>query len=704
MLADRGLGGGVLTERQKYEVACLAVLAVVMAAALVAGGHFDFTISTRPVAFLDGSCGPRLWSNGLECQREGEWEVGQTGWTLKPGRSGEVLAKVSLTPESGLTRLLAGGRADRHARLSLSASGVAAPGALVEVSLSADGRSFIPLALRLPLDGHKVALTALADGQDSVWIKLRIAGEGAADGAPPVILSRIHVTATKAPLSIPNLAIAALLVLTPLLAYCLRIEAENKWAMPYALGVLCGLALLVEAITGTWTFSDDPIRWWELTTDGAERDWYLFVPYLVLLALSGARAWGEPLPGKRIVPWGWFALAGIFVWGLSRRIVAFAHVVDQVLESDVVGYREIARAATSPYDTHFREPLWIWMNTGWLTVVGWDAPQVRILSLIMSLIMVAVAYKVFRDYTGRPLIGGLVAVLLFMNPYLIRLSVRGFREEAYAATVLAVVYFALVPTPALSLRVQVVGLALAGAAMQLLRFNSYAMVLPLLLLWAWRKAEGKRILAAIPILFILAVSIPHVLHNDKVYGDPLYSINMHVSWYRNYEFSVAKGAPCEGCPSREEYFVTPYAGPPVTPFQYLFGMHSLGEIAITTLKGYWTIYLTPTEWFAVQTGTRSLAGYALYLLGLGLVLASRYREMVVLIMLLANFLPFLSTYNMEARIAVYTVPFVTFILAYGLVWTFDKILERGTSVGARWASIEDRRPRAWAEDEVAGAR
>ena len=693
-----------MTERQKYELACVALLAVVTAAALVAGGHFDFAISTRPVAFFDGSCGPRLWSNGIECQREGEWEVSQTGWALKPGQSGQVLAKVELTPESALTRRLAGGRADRRARLALALSGTAASGTRIDVALSEDGRSFTPLEQRVLLDGNKVALASLKDGQDKFWIRLTVAGGGTAGDGSSVVFSRVRVMATKAPLAIPNLAIAALLVLTPLLAYSLRAETENRWAMPYALGVLCGMAVLVEAITRTWTFADDPIRWWELTTDGEERDRYLFLPYLLLLGLLGWRSWGRPMPGKRLVPWVWCALAGIFVWGLSRRIVAFAQVVDQVLESDVLGYREIARGATSAYDTHFREPLWIWITKGWLTLVGWDAPQVRMLSLVMSLIMVAVAYKVFRDYTGRPLIGGLVAALLFMNPYLVRLSVRGFREEAYTAAVLAVVYFALVPTPALSLRAQAVGLALAGAAMQLLRFNSYTILLALLALWAWRKAEGARALAAVPLLFILAVSVPHILHNQKAYGDPLYSINVHVSWYRNYEFAVAKDMPCEGCPSREQYFVTPYAGPPVTPFQYLFGMHSLGDIAMTTLKGYWKIYLAPTDWFAVQSGSRFLPVYAVYLLGLGLVLASRYREIVAVIVVLANFLPFLSTYNMEARIAVYTAPFVAFILAYGLAWTFDKLLVWGTTVGAKWALIDDRGPRPWVEGGVSGAR
>lgn len=669
-----------LTGRQKRELALIVGLSFFTMVALVAGGCFDFTISTRPVVFFDGSCGPRLWANGLQCQRDGAWEDRQSGWAINAGGQGHILAKVELDPESRLARFLAGGREDRNARFSVLAFGTADPRLRIRVAVSSDGQTFTPLASNLAVDGKKFYLTSLKDGEDKLWVKFDIPGEGLSATTSPVILSRIQFMAAKAPLALPNLAIASLLILTPILAYYLRIGTEGKWALAYALAILCGLAVLVEAITKTWTQADDPIRWWELITDGEERDLYLFIPYLVLLGLLGWQQWRGERSIVSSASWGWFALAGLFVWGLGRRIVAFAHVLDQKLETDVTAYRDMAWTLTAPYETAFREPLWIWITKGWLTFVGWEAPQIRALSLFFSLVVIGLAYKVFREYTGRPMIGGLVAILLFMNPYLIRLSVRGFREEAYTAALLAVVYFALVPTPKLSLWAQTIGLALAGAAVQLLRFNSYVFLILLLLVWVWKKANGRWGYVAVPALFILAVSLPHVIHNYKAYGDPLYSINFHFTWFRNYEFVVKKGLFCEGCPTRDQYFMTPYAGPPISGFQYIFGLHSFREIVGLMLEGYGKMFLTPSDWLEVQIGTRSLSGYALYLLGLGLVLASRYREIVLLIVCVASFLPFLVTNNIEVRVGAYLAPFTTFLLAYGIWWTCGQVLRLRTVV------------------------
>ncbi|MFM8552521.1 MAG: hypothetical protein ACKOCD_09510 [Nitrospiraceae bacterium] len=669
-----------LTGRQKRELALIVGLSLLTMAALVAGGCFDFTLSTRSVVFFEGGCGPRLWANGLQCQRDGAWEDRQNGWAVKVGGQGHLLARVELDPESRLTRFLAGGRADRNARFSVMALGMADPSLRIRVAVSSDGRTFTTLDHQLAVDGKKVPLTSLKNGEDRLWVKLDIPGDGVVSGTSPGVLSRIQFMAAKAPLVLPNLAIAALLVLTPILAYYLRIATEGRWALVYALGVLCGLAVLVEAITQTWTRAENPIRWWELITDGEERDLYLFIPYLILLGLLGWHRWGGERPAVSAAVWSRFALAGLFVWGLGRRIVAFSHMLDQKLETDVVAYREMARTLTDPYDTAFREPLWIWITKGWLTVAGWEAPQIRALSLIFSLVVIGLAYKVFRDYTGRPMIGGLVAVLLFMNPYLIRLSVRGFREEAYTAALLVVVYFALVPTPKLSLRLQAVGLALAGAVAQLIRFNSYAFLVPLLLVWAWRKTQRRWGYVAVPALFILAVSLPHVIHNYKAYGDPLYSVNFHFTWFRNYEFVVKKGLFCEGCPTRDQYYDTPYAGPPISGFQYIFGLHSIPEIVGIMMQGYWKMFLSPSDWLEAKIGTRSVGGYGLYLLGLGLVLANRYREMVLLILCLASFLPFLATNNIEVRVAAYLAPFTTFLLAYGIWWTGSQALRLGTAI------------------------
>lgn len=302
----------------------------------------------------------------------------------------------------------------------------------------------------------------------------------------------------------------------------------------------------------------------------------------------------------------------------------------------------------------------------------------RLLTIVLSTLLLWVAYTLFREYTGRPLVGLLAAGLLCLNPYLIGLSTQGMREEAYLIAVLCFAYFIFVPGAGRALRSQVIGLALSGAAVQLLRFNSYVILIPLLALWAWRQTAEKRRYVALPVAFIVLLSVPHMVHNDRAYGDPMYSVNVHFAFARNHEFVNVKQIGCDGCPSREVLQVECCGGPPVGLYGYLFGMHSLEEIAERMSRGYLDMYLRPTVWFGVQSGTQSYPGYLLYLVGLGAVLFSPYREMLAVIVLLANGVPFAMTLGIDPRIGIQTAPFVAFILAYGIWWTFDRLVSLRT--------------------------
>lgn len=129
------------------------------------------------------------------------------------------------------------------------------------------------------------------------------------------------------------------------------------------------------------------------------------------------------------------------------------------------------------------------------------------------------------------------------------------------------------------------------------------------------------------------------------------------------------------------------AGSLVGPGEYLFGMHSLQELVSMTTRGYLDMYLRPTELFAIQSGTNSLAGYGLYLLGLVLVIAGSHREILAVIVLLANAVPFAMTLGIDPRLGVQTIPFVTFILAYGLWWTFAQAVRFRASIGVPESSF-----------------
>jgi hypothetical protein len=94
------------------------------------------------------------------------------------------------------------------------------------------------------------------------------------------------------------------------------------------------------------------------------------------------------------------------------------------------------------------------------------------------------------------------------------------------------------------------------------------------------------------------------------------------------------------------------------------------EVVRDTLEGYRRMYLARTAWFRVQSSTDSLLGYGVFLVGLGALLMGPRREVLFLVVVLANVLPFIMLQNAHSdiRLAVGTIPFVTFIVAYGAWW------------------------------------
>jgi len=244
-----------------------------------------------------------------------------------------------------------------------------------------------------------------------------------------------------------------------------------------------------------------------------------------------------------------------------------------------------------------------------------------------------------------------------------------------------------VRTCRLSARAQAAGLAVAGAAAHLLRFNSYLFFLPLLAVWAWRQGRDRRLLALLPLAFIAALSAPHLVHNARQFGDPLYSVNVHFVWSRNYEFVLMKQTGCAGCPTREEVEAESTAGPTLGAREYLFGLHSPREIAARVLRGYREMYLEPTALFEMQSGTASGLGYAFYLVGLLLLLSGAHREMLAVILLLANGVPFAMTLGIDPRIGVHTAPFVAFVLAYGITRSLEAAMALREQVRAPAAAI-----------------
>jgi hypothetical protein len=657
-------------------------LALMAALAELIGGRFDVPVSVKPIPIAGGACSLPRSAGPFECRFSEGWLSTPQGWQLPAGQNGYLLIRADVPVRTGLSRWVFREPRSTDGRISLLIEGETAPNVHARIHVSRDGQKDRLPGEGLPFDGTRFEMPVEVGSRQPIQVRVEWIAPTTASVRASARLSRVHVQLLAPPPSVPNLAIAALLVLVPLLAYGVREAAGVRSATAYAVAVLGGMVALLEALTWSRTPISESVFWRDMVADGRDFDLYLLAPYLLLLGLLGwFQLAGQPSPQEqnRLAH---LALAGALVWGLSRRLVAFAHAAPFKLDPDALGYMQIAGSLASPYETQLREPLWIWVVRLWLGAAGWDAPAMRLLTVCCSMLVVWLAYKLFTDYTDKPLLGLCVAWLLADNDYLIQLSVRGLREEAYMAALLGVIYVVFVRHRTLSLGWQAIGLAVAGASAQLLRFTSSAILIPLVLLWGWRAGIRRWRYPLCVLLAIGAVSVPHMVHNYRAFGDPLYSINIHFSWFRNYEVVVQRGGSCDGCPTREEFAANPYAGPPITARQYVFGLHSWRELIEDTLEGYRRMYLAPTDLFLAQSGTASAVGYGLFLIGLVAMLMGPHREMVFVVPLLANLLPFVMLRDADIRLAVHTAPFVTFILVYGAYWvagrliTLPQVLER----------------------------
>jgi hypothetical protein len=653
-----------LTRKQHMELMVVVALSAVVTVATAAAGRFDMTVESPVVLLYD-----REYASGVrEPDRiEGEWVMEPYGLALAPGRSGSVTVPISHV---------------RAGQMILVMQSFGTTDARYVVSVSLDGQTFREAQKGTFFKSARIDLTAMVSASRPIWLNVRVTAEAGELRSEPAVLSRIRVVQRPAPSSFANPAFASLLVLTPLLAYLTRARHRANGAMLYSLGVLCGLVVLIETIEKAGMADFQIGLFGDVLVP--ERKAYLLVPYGLLLALwiwpSGTEK--GSIAQERI--WEGFALAGILALALANRLEQFQSFAGAPLLPDAVLYRDLALTMSSPYDTGMREPLWIWTIKGWFWLVGESEQTLRVLTLVLSLAVLAAAYKLFRDYTGRLFIGLFVALLLSLNPYLVRLSAWGLREEAYMLLILGFVSLVFVRTRERPFAAQAVGLALSGAAILLLRLNSYVFVVPLLLFWGWtRSAEhGRRSWMALALVgsFLVVAVAPHLAHNERLFGDPLFSLNNLATGARNQEFVLVKGTGCPGCPTAEQVRRNLFAGPPVTTYQYLFGMHNLRDLAGGLAEGYWNLYLRPSDLFWALAGPQfPVLTYGFYLLGLALVLGSRHREMLFVVILLSNIIPlFLAMKVLDVRLVIHVAPFVAFIVAYG-VWKTMEVLVRSVS-------------------------
>lgn len=354
------------------------------------------------------------------------------------------------------------------------------------------------------------------------------------------------------------------------------------------------------------------------------------------------------------------------------------------LDPDAVGYRQITEAMKHPYDTSYREPLWIWVIKIWYVLLGSSDLSLRVLSILFSLFLLIGAYKLFSSCVHGALPTLITVTLLAVNPYLAFMSVRGLRLELYTIAILLLIGDVLIPSEKLTAGRRTMGLAVWGTATTMVQLNSLVFV-PFLWAYAyWRhRLDWQK---AVFMCGTLAVVLtPYLLYCREKYGDPFWSSNVHAKWYRNYEFVARKGIQCEGCPTLEEYQARGHSGAPVTAVHYIFGMHGIGEVITRLGVGYADLFIRPSPYLWRQIGIGMPVLYYVYLVGLAGILLSPARILLAVAVIVINFIAFLIPLGIDARLVMHVAPFVCFVVGYGF-WALTECM--------RWAA------KAWVKGET----
>jgi len=271
------------------------------------------------------------------------------------------------------------------------------------------------------------------------------------------------------------------------------------------------------------------------------------------------------------------------------------------LDPDAVGFQEYARSLQWFTDNHGfysgtfaqREPFHVGALSLWFHVWGDSLASVRLYTVSISTILVIFTGVFIWKLCGKWWWAAMASWIMALSPAWIDESIRGLRVESYGVLFLVVLSLWLWSRGWVGASL----LGLAVGLMTLSRAPAVTAVLPVFwICWGVNVLRVKKglepihprqwhflQLAAVS-LIAFALFLPHLYGLYKVHGDPSWPSYGYARWLANVEFPERLGTP--GFPSKEEFEQSPYAGPPITYGEYLFGLHSPKQLLWSQIKGW----------------------------------------------------------------------------------------------------------------------
>ena len=325
---------------------------------------------------------------------------------------------------------------------------------------------------------------------------------------------------------------------------------------------------------------------------------------------------------------------------------------DHPYAGDPSGYLRYARTMEHFYDAHVREPLFVFATRVGLRVSDGSDIGISLTSACLSTLMVLATYLLGASCFNRR-VGLLAALLLAIEPQVVGLAAEGWRDEAFALSVLlsALALVRLRREPSFA---NAIASGLAGGAACLTRITSLSFLLPALLYLAFEgeaSARVRRVKASgLSLAMAVLVVAPYLVSCAIAFGDPFLAINTHTGFYRERA----------GLPSQAT----------MTWASYLLSAFRPVELARNLVVGL-TAYPFGNKWLPYNLWLPRAATVLRALSVVGLLLFVKHREgRFLLVVLVTALLPFAFTWGVtggaEWRLTLFAYPFYLLAASHAL--------------------------------------
>lgn len=234
-----------------------------------------------------------------------------------------------------------------------------------------------------------------------------------------------------------------------------------------------------------------------------------------------------------------------WAWSLGRAVEDLApylqpapsweHVDDPYVGGDPLNYLRFAREMRDFYQAHAREPVFLATTRAFLGLLDDQDVAVSFASALFGVLLVPATFVL--GWLASGLTAATVAALALAGEFTaISWSVDGWRDEA------AALFVVLIASAMLALRDRrgdwhAVTFGVVSGLATLTRITSFLVWVPALAMaltgprpWHSRIRAGLVALA-----LATALGLPFLVNCARVFGDPLYAVNVHTSFYRARE-------------------------------------------------------------------------------------------------------------------------------------------------------------------------